>query len=934
LNNNAENNNGYVRLVLNESGHARDFGAAGRVHHAEFAQVIDMVERLTTPDSLSAEKMYLHNTITVFGTRGSGKTSFLLSLKEQLKESKTIQVLKLVDPTLIEQKGHVFLNVISHVSKLVNAKLEKDETENKFHAYDRRGWNDAMMHLAAGLPSIDGIGSKEPEDWQDPEFVMYKGLSSVGASIDLAENFAIFLKLSLDILQKEAFVLIFDDIDVDSTKGWMVLETIRKYFTSSRLITILSGDLKLYSSVVRQKKWSNFGDDLLKYEAGMLGRAGYFNEMVTELEAQYLQKIMQPKFRIHLLSLLEKRKRGDSLPIYISEKMDEVVEGLEIGKLYGKIFKSFGMKNVGQLEVYLTFIMSQPLRSQLQFISVFRPCWSKTNLLNAYPVVVRNENISDIFLADLLSKDVDVNLLTSTEKYLNVIILHLLLKEGRLRDLYQLQPTTTDNSLNACLLSFNLLLAKSFRSLNLFLAIDYQIKIGFVRNLLGLLPSAGGLHKASSNVASIEDMCLKTGLLNDGVLRDVTGNINAYIYGYLESIGRLDDLTMLSVSLLGLNGPAKREAKDRLDYVFPNDGSVSSILGYIPSYSGSYSFKNESRIGYSIYMLIAAIGELLKVYETSSSIDDEQSRKLKLQSTLIELSQHRSYAIPRFGNVDSTTEVLEEELEDYQEVDIQSYPANKESFLLADLLGDWMKSSVGQISVAPHLLGKISTRLFYALGNIAERRPKEMSLGDLFHFQVVAFMNAVVIEDIRENFHNSSFLNINNTNFSDRILIANITNASDELALKDKNYLRFSRWMISSPLLLAYIRTEANTELTEALRAYCEPYINDSSLNLSITDQLDQIGVRGNYSNLKGRKKREDNQNAQLAKKGNEKALWNVIRKRNLIPLFEQVDEIGVMRTKNTMLKAELPGLFEHDGAYSSKIRDLRKRLYDLNLMK
>ena len=41
-------------------------------------------------------------------------------------------------------------------------------------------------------------------------------------------------------------------IDVNFNNGWKVLETIRKYLTSPQIITLLSGDIKLFSKSIRK----------------------------------------------------------------------------------------------------------------------------------------------------------------------------------------------------------------------------------------------------------------------------------------------------------------------------------------------------------------------------------------------------------------------------------------------------------------------------------------------------------------------------------------------------------------------------------------------------------------------------------------------------------------------------------------------------------
>lgn len=61
----------------------------------------------------------------------------------------------------------------------------------------------------------------------------------------------------------------FDDIDTDFKKGFEILEVLRKYITSGQIITILTGDLELYSKLVRKANWKCFDDDFLKRKWSM-----------------------------------------------------------------------------------------------------------------------------------------------------------------------------------------------------------------------------------------------------------------------------------------------------------------------------------------------------------------------------------------------------------------------------------------------------------------------------------------------------------------------------------------------------------------------------------------------------------------------------------------------------------------------------------------
>lgn len=402
-----------MALVINldESDYAREFSLdENLIHNVEFEKALKWITDAIPKNKDESAEKFLHNTITVSGTRGSGKTSFLLSIRKHIKVSpentilSKIQVLDLVDPTLIEEKGHVFITILSAISELVEDKFKNQEISPNKGKYQLKEWRDKLNKLADGLPSIDGIGTTNMDNWQDSEFIMENGIKAVSAARHLRRNFDDLLKTALGVLDKEAFLILFDDIDVDASKGWGVLESIRKYLTNAKVITLLSGDLKLYRTLVRQKKWKNFGHEILDYEGKELKRLSEFNDMVTELEAQYLLKIMQPKYRIHLGTLAEKQMRNKFLPI---EVVSKTMGKTEISNAYKRIFEFYGIRNIVQLEVYITFMLNQPLRLQIQFLLLLNETINQNTDYSEEKIDNNNEVdniITDIFLADLLEK--------------------------------------------------------------------------------------------------------------------------------------------------------------------------------------------------------------------------------------------------------------------------------------------------------------------------------------------------------------------------------------------------------------------------------------------------------------------------------------------------------------------------------------------------
>lgn len=186
-----------------------------------------------------------HNAITISGPRGSGKSTFLRHVltclndpnsvkadsKQKAKIPKGLEVLRIIDPTLISSKEHVLIILISQVRDAV-AKYKKSINDDDFSEYEY-----CLKELAGGLCQIDGIGpSAYGDEWEDKTYILEKGLEKAAAGRNLERNLNRFVETALKVIDKKAFVLTFDDIDTKFEKGWPVLETIRKYLTSPKWI--------------------------------------------------------------------------------------------------------------------------------------------------------------------------------------------------------------------------------------------------------------------------------------------------------------------------------------------------------------------------------------------------------------------------------------------------------------------------------------------------------------------------------------------------------------------------------------------------------------------------------------------------------------------------------------------------------------------------
>lgn len=252
----------------------------------------------------------LHNAILIEGGRGSGKTTFLLNALDELRQpspsydwfeglSDKLQVLDIIDPTLIETKEHIIIVIIA----LIDAAL--DDAKNKPKA-DRNRVDDARRRMAEGLGLLDGIGKANPygDEWEDAEWIMSRGLRKARSGRSFERSFNNYLAEALQVLCKKAFDLAFDDVDTNFQHGKALLETVRKYLTSPKLVLLISGDLELYGRLIRRNVYDNFGKAVMEFDPEIIGEEKTnISTAVQELEEQYLLKILPTQNRIKMTSL-------------------------------------------------------------------------------------------------------------------------------------------------------------------------------------------------------------------------------------------------------------------------------------------------------------------------------------------------------------------------------------------------------------------------------------------------------------------------------------------------------------------------------------------------------------------------------------------------------------------------------------------------------
>ena len=816
-----------IIITLSESTYAHNFKPGTRIHESEYNQVFNMIEQQlkkaidtnASDEEMSYGLIRHHNTISIFGGRGSGKTSFLHTVFSECadKYSKEIELLKIVDPTLIDTRGHVFLWIISLINENVRRAILTEELDPQGRAYQQqRRWDGALHDLAKGIHALEnvGIGMNNP-NWHDDDYVSERGLQEVKAALFLEKNFRKLVNIGLEILNKKAFLIAFDDIDVDMDKGWPIMETIRKYLTSNKIIVLLSGNLKLYSLNVRKHQWKQL-HELQGWE-----KEKDFKIVVSEIEGQYIMKLLKAENRIFLHSIQDNIRSGKY--IYKVSYNPNIAPEL-LTTVYKKALSELGIISRVQSNIFGNYLLSLSVRSQVHFLRGI-------NVTKDLYIV---KNMVDSFMARMYAANIDIDYAINNPQMMNIVTLKYLLTQNL--DLYLLMPTVEDEDANGCVTGLSFLFAKKVKK-NPFLMFDYFIRIAYPRNILN----------AYEDNRLKQKFCTYSGMFQDMSLKNIVGLSIAYSTAYKMN-------AKMHFQIYGLSSKSKKElTKKRIDGMLrtANLTDAQRMIALIPLCSIKNASSNNSSLYYSTIILLAAIGQVLRcLYD--SQLNGKIADINDILSELKDMQQHRYYAQPQEFEDGNNAE---DNLEDFDLEFEQKYDNSIEN--LASLFVEWGKGvlqneKMSPDSIPPYLLGKIITRYMNAVSKITTS-----NLGGRMHNSLVSFLNACLIEETKEYYEkvkenddadlSLDKLNFSNTIESDKIFLDNLKFVHDKNIIP---YIKLTRWLISCPLMTPYIERSSLKGYYKFLKINIKEnyYKNLISDTLSVYDPLRDVLVKENFN--------------------------------------------------------------------------------------
>lgn len=399
------------------------------------------------------------------GTRGAGKSTFLSSVQRNLGSEADIRgrlaFVGLIDPSRIESSEIILLVILQQLGKRVADVMVADRSHESEQLRDE--WRRAFRGVAGGLT----LFAKEhhPLNDLDPDLFLDWGLERAGDSANLRAKLHRLFEIACRILNARALMLAFDDADTDATHAVDLLECIRKYLDTPHVMVLVTGDMELYSLLVRQ----HFAKTIVnKREAAIElprrsaegDRSAQYLRMIDHLEEQYLLKLFPIRQRMQLLplwSLLQEADRRNV--VYKASSRAWGKSQLPIDDVIAMLVKQgLRVKAGSDVVLYQEFLLKQPLRSVLQVVSHSSPhlkwtvcpgdeieSWS-SDLTEAL-----SRALGALALTSLYKFSIDTDAIAARElPALTQAIFELSLRDGDIDTASYLRPMSAEQDIKNC----------------------------------------------------------------------------------------------------------------------------------------------------------------------------------------------------------------------------------------------------------------------------------------------------------------------------------------------------------------------------------------------------------------------------------------------------------------------------------------------------
>lgn len=343
------------------------------------------------------------------GARGSGKSTLLRAVRaavlngeSEASPAKFVPLYPLadIDPTELGKGENFFLYLMGRIYNILEKHFKHENNDGaqvRLHAAV-----EALRKMSCGMQKLMDANESFKKSG-NPEFFLEECIEQCADSLLLRKKLNDLLDKLAGIVHQEVFLVTIDDADLNFGKCEDILEYVRKYMQTPRLIFLFAGDMQLYTHIVRGMYVENFSAKYLNYDATHETNR---QQLINQLSDQYLLKLFPVDYRVQTDSLKE---------ILEGKRRILLKRNGENGE--GRPFKQFlcsylpGSMKMEEMAVIYDTLLQMPMRSAfffLRYLSNNGESADASVFLKAY-----REGLQEVVLPSLMKFNVDYALLGS-----------------------------------------------------------------------------------------------------------------------------------------------------------------------------------------------------------------------------------------------------------------------------------------------------------------------------------------------------------------------------------------------------------------------------------------------------------------------------------------------------------------------------------------
>ncbi|MCX2905892.1 archaeal ATPase [[Curtobacterium] plantarum] len=704
------------------------------------------------------------NVFFVDGTRGAGKTTFINSVVKSLNSDKgdvkvSIKCLPTIDPTKLPRHEPILVTVTARLNKMVSDKLKGCWSSND-HKKQKEQWQNHLAQLQRGLHLLTDKEYK-PEYFSDALKLDAQLDYSIGGQ-DLSEIFEKLVERACDILGCKAILITFDDIDTQFDAGWDVLESIRKFFNSQKLVVVATGDLRLYSQLIRGKQYENYSKTLLdqEKESARLAERGY---MVEHLEQQYLLKLFPVQKRMQLKTMLQlvgekgRDQHSEKISVLYSKGSDGIKVNTVRSALENIVSNGLNIRVGSDLDMYVDELLKQPVRLLMQ---VMQDYYSRLQASSISESVLLRDSLYGAMLSSIYRVGLNYEQHRIGMDSLCDDIFRYSRQDQEVNTGFYLRPQSSNEALRNCsvyLASQVSALCDGGLSQLLQLMLVGCGSVSLFDSVQKLVGNHGDRYQQLTDIEFKSYMSI-------GRRESVTNWAN-------RSCAVISDDGSLNTSPGVYLGMIHMSKKKRAAYKALDINAESGLAKVALAASLSSALTPSPTDFLSVFNLIGAIADLadldtgvseIKEIETTAERTPAIHKKIILENESFRKAVIKIIAKPTCVAPLWSRYVEKGAGEEVDELDVVDEKDINASIVLLIKWNRLVRQISSKIKPSSMLIGKIWTRLFFNLSNIAAKHKSllgsdpsasegkytnQTNAAKIMRFNVLAFLHAVLVEE-------------------------------------------------------------------------------------------------------------------------------------------------------------------------------------------